>query len=58
MDPSEKYRFSPYIIREIIVQNTGTKITENAPILYILDTLYGERKLLNILFPNHHDEGT
>ena len=48
---------SYYIIRESIVQNTGTKITENAPILYILYTLNEERKLLNIPFPTHHDEG-
>ena len=46
-----------YIIRETIVQNTGTKITENVPILYILYTLHGERKLLNIPFPHHHDAG-
>jgi len=48
---------SYYIVRESIVLNTGTKITENAPILYIVYTLDGERKLLNIPFPNHHDEG-
>jgi len=48
---------SYYIVRESIVLHTGTKITENAPMLYILYTLDGERKLLNIPFPNHQDEG-
>lgn len=48
---------SYYITRETLVLYTGFKITENAPILYILYTVDGERKLLNIPFPTHHDEG-
>lgn len=48
---------SYYIIRETTVQNTGSKITETAPILYILYSIDGEQKLLSIPFPSHKDEG-